>query len=68
MDNIDYEVLAKRVAEILISSQGITKTVKTMDANGRITIPKDIRKQMGCGETTDFDVYVLNGNIVLEKK
>lgn len=38
----------------------------TMDGGGRVVIPKDVRARFGWGPGQEFEISVLDGQIVLE--
>lgn len=46
------------------TSKGI---VRKLDELGRITIPSEIRKNLGMGERAEIDMYMDNGRICMEK-
>lgn len=41
--------------------------VKTMDANGRITIPKSIRQILGWDKETNVEIEVYGKNILIKR-
>lgn len=42
--------------------------VKTMDNAGRITIPQTFRKILGINESTQFEIFLNNDCICLQRK
>jgi len=43
------------------------KEIKKMDENGRVTIPKSIRKVLGWNESVEVEIEVYGKNILIKK-
>ena len=66
MDDILKEIL-ENTQKILDEDKGIELGIKSMDQNGRITIPKSVRETLGIKDSTNFKISVKNGKIILEE-
>ena len=47
-------------------SIGILGAIRSIDINGRIQIPADMRVRLGLKENTELNVYVADGKIIIE--
>jgi len=43
------------------------KEIKKMDENGRVTIPKSIRKVLGWNESVEVEIEVYGKNILIKR-
>ena len=60
--------LSQKLDSLLAEKDNSFSVKKTMDANGRITVPKSIRQILGWeGESVEVEICVSGKNILLKR-
>lgn len=59
--------LSQKLDSLLAEKDNSFSVKKTMDANGRITVPKSIRQVLGWSESVEVEICVNGKNILLKR-